>query len=319
METKVMLSFLPVVIIFPLAFCAFVLNLTLWGFIVTSCGVLKLLPFAFTRRIASHVAHRAYRQWSVGNKAIMLLFNDVQFQVSPLPELSEQRWYLLIANHQSWLDIPVLTQFALNRVPEPKFFLKEELKWVPFIGSASWALDMPFMRRYSAQQIARNPALKGQDIETTRRSCEKFRDVPTTIINFVEGTRFTREKHQQKQSPFQHLLPPKAGGIAFTLASMGSQFDAVMDVTVVYPDNPRFVALAMLCGRLKRVMINVELLPVDQHIIGEYFTDEAFRQQFQLWLNQRWQHKDQLIQHMLLQAQPQVPVRTWLDRHFSGS
>jgi 1-acyl-sn-glycerol-3-phosphate acyltransferase len=189
----------------------------------------------------------------------------------------------------------VLSQFALQRIPEPKFFLKEELKWVPFIGSASWALDMPFMKRYSQAQVAKNPTLKGKDIETTRKSCEKFKDTPTTIINFVEGSRFTKEKHKQKQSPFRFLLPPKAGGIAFTLASMGQQFHSVLDVTLIYPDNPGHVALDMLCGRLKRVVVLVEILPVDHEIIGDYFNDEAFRVRFQNWLNQRWLKKDQAI------------------------
>ena len=153
------------------------------------------------------------------------------------------------------------------------------------------------MKRYSAAKLAKHPELKGKDIATTRASCQKFTKVPTTIINFVEGTRFTEQKKQHKQSPFHHLLPPKAGGIAFTLASMGEQFNALLDFTLLYPDNPRHVALDMLMGKLKRVVVLVESLPVDKQVIGDYFNDEQFRQRFQLWLNQRWQHKDGLIEH----------------------
>lgn len=297
----------PRLLLIPLTLSCFTLNLTLWGLIVTSCGVLKLLPWRWLNRRCSQLAHWAYRRWSYHNRQLMALFNPVQWQLSGLTELSTDRWYLLISNHKSWLDIPVLSQFALERIPEPKFFLKEELKWVPFIGSASWALDMPFMKRYSQAQIRNNPALQGQDIETTRKSCEKFRHQPTTIINFVEGSRVTPAKQRAKNSPFRYLLPAKAGGIAFTLASMGSQFDAVLDITLIYPDNPRHVLLDMLMGRLQRVVLQVEVLPVDDSIIGDYFQDEAFRQRFQLWLNQRWQQKDQRIAAYLGQpasAQP---------------
>jgi 1-acyl-sn-glycerol-3-phosphate acyltransferase len=291
-----MLHWLPVVLKAPLAFLLFSCNLALWGSIVTLIGVAKLVsPNATARAFWSKPAHCAYRGWSRYNKALMELFNKVEWQVSGVADLKQDSWYLLISNHKSWLDIPVLSQFALNRIPEPKFFLKEELKWVPFIGSGSWALDMPFMKRYSQAQVAKKPELKGKDIETTRKSCEKFKDTPTTIINFVEGTRFTEQKHKQKRSPFRHLLPPKAGGIAFTLASMGQQFHSVLDVTILYPDNPGHVALDMLCGRLKRVVVLVEILPVDHQIIGDYFNDEGFRINFQNWLNQRWLKKDQAI------------------------
>ncbi|HJS16824.1 MAG TPA: acyltransferase [Rheinheimera sp.] len=291
-----MLYWLPVVLKAPLAFFLFSCNLALWGSIVTLIGIAKLVsPNAAARAFWSKPAHWAYRGWSRYNKVLMELFNKVEWQVSGVAELKKDSWYLLISNHKSWLDIPVLSQFALNRIPEPKFFLKEELKWVPFIGSGSWALDMPFMKRYSQAQVAKNPALKGKDIETTRASCEKFKNTPTTIINFVEGSRFTAEKHKQKRSPFRHLLPPKAGGIAFTLASMGQQFHSVLDITILYPDNPGHVALDMLCGRLKRVVVLVEILPVDDEIIGDYFNDEAFRITFQNWLNQRWLKKDQAI------------------------
>jgi len=295
----------------PLAFVLFSINLSLWGLIVTCCGALKILPLPRLQQGCSTLAHWAYRRWSRHNRQLMELFNPVEWQLSGLTELKQDSWYLLISNHKSWLDIPVLTQFALERIPEPKFFLKEELKWVPFIGSASWALDMPFMKRYSQAQVAKNPALQGKDIETTKKSCEKFRHQPTTIINFVEGTRFTPQKKRHKNSPFQHLLPAKAGGIAFTLASMGSQFDAVLDVTLIYPDNPGHVALDMLLGRLKRVVIQVEVLPVDDHIIGDYFNDPAFRQRFQLWLNKRWVEKDQKIAAYLGAADH--PIDTALD------
>ncbi|MEW5682062.1 MAG: acyltransferase [Pseudomonadota bacterium] len=291
-----MLSFLPGWLLFPFSFSAFALNLAFWGIVVTPLGLIKLLlPFKGVHRLTGYAGKGCYRGWTAVNTALINVFNQVDWQVTGAQTLDKQSWYLLISNHKSWLDIPVVSTIAHSRIPEPKFFLKDELKWLPFLGTGCWALDMPFMKRYSAAQLAKRPELKGKDIETTRASCQKFKTVPTTIINFVEGTRFTEQKKAHKHSPFQYLLPPKAGGIAFTLASMGEQFNAILDFTLLYPDNPDHVALDMLMGKLKRVVVQVEVLPVDQQVIGDYFNDEQFRQRFQLWLNQRWQLKDQQI------------------------
>lgn len=292
-----MLSFLPGWLLLPVSFSLFALNLAFWGILVTPLGIIKLLlPFKAVHRITALAGKGCYRGWTAVNTALINLFNKVDWQISGAQALDKTSWYLLISNHKSWLDIPVVSTVAHSRIPEPKFFLKDELKWLPFLGTGCWALDMPFMKRYSTAQLAKRPELKGKDIATTRASCQKFKTVPTTIINFVEGTRFTDRKKAAKRSPFQYLLPPKAGGIAFTLASMGEQFNAILDFTLLYPDNPQHVAMDMLMGKLKRVVVQVEVLPVDQQVIGDYFNDEQFRERFQLWLNQRWQHKDQLIQ-----------------------
>jgi hypothetical protein len=50
-------------------------------------------------------------------------------------------------------------------------------------------------------------------------------------MNFVEGTRFTPAKHAAQQSPYKHLLKPKAGGLALALHVLGDRFDSLLDVT----------------------------------------------------------------------------------------
>jgi 1-acyl-sn-glycerol-3-phosphate acyltransferase len=206
---------------------------------------------------------------------------------------------LIVANHLSYLDIILLIEFAHGRIPPPKFFLKKELIWLPFVGLGAWALDMPFMRRYSQAFIAKNPHLRGKDIETTRKSCEKFKSQPTTVINFVEGTRFTDEKHQQKNSPFECLLPPKAGGIAFTLAAMGELFTNILDVSIAYPQNRRHPMFEMLSGQMTHIVIDVRVLEVNDDVIGDYFNNNNFKQRFQQWLNDLWHTKDQRLKQLL--------------------
>ncbi|MCC5450574.1 acyltransferase [Rheinheimera sp. UJ51] len=308
-----MLSILPGFLLLPISFSLFALNLAFWGIIVTPLGLLKLLiPNAAAHRLIAKLGRFCYRGWTRVNTGLINLFNDVDWQISGEQQLDKESWYLLIANHKSWLDIPVVSTFAAKLIPEPKFFLKDQLKWVPFLGTGCWALDMPYMKRYSAATLAKRPELKGKDIETTRKSCAKFRHAPTTIINFVEGSRCTAQKQRLRQSPYSHLLPPKAGGIAFTLASMGEQFNAILDITLIYPDNQHNIALDMLMGRLKRVVIKAEILAVDQHVMGDYFNDAVFRENFQQWLNQRWQLKDQYISAYYQQQQSDTfkqPIR----------
>ena len=143
--------------------------------------------------------------------------------------------------------------------------------------------------------------MRGQDQAATRKACEKFSLIPTSVMNFLEGTRFTPAKHQRQQSPYRHLLKPKAGGIALALNAMGGRFQAILDVTIVYPDGaPNF--WEFLCGRLKRVIVRVQTLPVPEHLMkSDYAGDAAVREAFQHWVQQLWQDKDEQIS-LLLEA-----------------
>jgi 1-acyl-sn-glycerol-3-phosphate acyltransferase len=116
------------------------------------------------------------------------------WDVRGVDQLQEKDWYLVLSNHQSWVDILVLQKVLNRRIPMLKFFLKKELIWVPFLGLAWWALDFPFMKRYSKKFLAANPHLKGKDLDRTKKACEKFKHTPVSVMNFVEGTRFTPGK-----------------------------------------------------------------------------------------------------------------------------
>ena len=277
-----------------------VANLALWGSLIVLFGLVKLLlPFARLQRtlaILMQVFLLCFGRLSV---AMIRLFNPVSIERRFNAPVSRQSWYLIIANHLSYLDIILLIELACGRIPAPKFFLKRELIWLPFVGLAAWALDMPFMRRYSAAFVARNPHLKGKDIDTTKRYCQKFTHTPTTVINFVEGTRFTHAKHAAKPSEFSALLPPKAGGIAFTLATMGDLFTNILDISLLYPDNRAHPMMAMLCGQMRRIIIDVNVIAVPAQAKGDYFTDAHYREGFQTWLNRLWKSKDNRITQIL--------------------
>ena len=291
---------LKAVLIFIIHTSLQITNLGIWATLIVLFGLFKfLLPFAPLQAVLLNVMH--FFMLSFGRTSVLLirLFNPVTIERRIHGELSEQDWYLLIANHLSYLDIILLIDFASNRIPPPKFFLKKELIWLPFVGVAAWALDMPFMRRYSREFVEKNPHLKGKDIETTRASCAKFKHTPTTVINFIEGTRFTTQKHKQKNSPFKHLLPPKAGGVAFTLAAMGELFTHILDVSLAYPNNTKHPMMEMLCGQMQTIVIDVSIVPVPEHATGDYFNDEAYRGRFQAWLNNLWESKDARLENII--------------------
>ena len=259
-------------------------------------ALIKLIvPVPAIRRVITRWLMAIGEAWIATNAMIFRLVNDTTWDIRGLEGLRRDQWYLVVANHQTWVDIVALQTIFNRRIPFLKFFIKQELIWFPFLGMAWWALDMPFMKRYSKSYLAKHPEKKGKDLEATRKACQKFRHVPTSVINFVEGTRFTEEKRDRRGSPYRHLLTPRAGGVALALSSMGEMFDAVVDVTIVYPGSPPNF-WDMLCGEFRHVIIDVRQRPVEPWLYkGNYESDRTFRRDFHHWLGDVWKDKDEAI------------------------
>lgn len=252
-----------------------------------------LLPFPAVRRITDRVLNALAQTWIAINGWWIALMQRVRWEVSGIDSLKQRAWYLVSSNHQTWVDILVLQKVFAGRIPFLKFFLKRELMYVPFMGLAWWALDFPFMRRSGG---GRNFA---KDIEATRASCERFRMIPTSVINFLEGTRLTVEKHVAQKSPYQHLLKPKVGGLAMALAVMGDRFSSYLDVTIVYPKGvPSFWDI--LRGKLEEVVVAVRELEIPSTFVaGDYESDVGYRRELQAWIQQIWVEKDAYIGDVL--------------------
>ncbi len=251
-----------------------------------------VLPFARVRVAANPVLTGIAASWIGFNNAMIDAFTHTRFQVHDEADLRIDGHYLVLANHQSWVDILVLQKLFNRRIPLLRFFLKRQLFWVPLLGLAWWALDFPFMGRYTPKQIARNPALAGRDVAATRRACEKFRAIPVAIMNFVEGTRFTAAKHASQKSPYRHLLKPKSGGIAFVLNAMGEGLHAILDVSIAYPAGTPTMA-DLFSDRIPEVRVCVHQRPIPLELAqGDYQNDREFRVRFQHWLNGLWQEKE---------------------------
>jgi len=268
-------------------------------------GIVKLLlPLPPISRAMSSFAERMMYCWCAGLAGLLHLNPHLSWDIQGLEGLSKKNGYLLICNHRSWADIVILCVLFRQYIPMNKYFLKHQLAWIPFLGLACWALGMPFMKRYSRAYLLRHPDRRGRDVETTRRSCLKFRSQPTTIVNFVEGSRFTPAKHQQTRSPFKNLLTPKAAGIAMALNVLGKQFDKLLNVTLCYPDNQQSPFMDMLTGKMTRVVVRISLLPIGDDLHGDYLNDKNFKRRFQQWLNTLWHEKDALLSELYKTTKP---------------
>lgn len=282
-----------------------VASVLLFSNIVVSCLFLFfftflkiIIPIPAVRRQMTRILVNIANRWIRNNSAWMGLTQQMDWTIQLPKNLDPHGWYFVISNHQTWVDIMVLQHSLNGRIPLLKFFLKQELIKVPIMGAAWWALDFPFMKRYSKAYLEKHPEMKGRDVETTRKACEKFKDIPTSVMNFLEGTRFTTEKHAQQHSPFQHLLKPKAGGMAFAMNAMGDQFRSILDVTLYYPEGiPTY--WEFLQGKMKRCHIIVEEKPIPTSLRqGDYENDVEYKARFQEWVQTLWHDKDETLVHL---------------------
>ncbi len=274
-------------------------NTLFWAVPVHVLALAKLLvPGERWQRRWARALMGTVNCWIWGILAALKLTQKTRYRIQGIEGLSTSQWYFINCNHQSWSDVLVLLVALHGHVPFFKFFLKKELFWIPLLGTAWWALDYPFMKRYSRDALERNPHLKGRDLQTTREACEKYRHTPVSILNFIEGTRFTPEKHANQHSPYRHLLMPKSGGFAFALAAMDGRITHILDVTIVYsPGPPTF--WDYLCGRLPAVDVRVRKLAVPPDILqGDYQGDPVFKDRFQAWVRDVWEEKDRLIERI---------------------
>ena len=299
-----MLSFLPGWLLCPLLLLfatSYTAAISLTIFIV-SCVRYTLLWSPGAASALIRVNNRLMGWWLYGNHLTLRLFTRAEVHVTGEIGEDESASQIIVSNHISWLDTLVIGEITRNRLPVPKFFLKHSLLYVPFVGIACWGLGMPFMRRHPPAYLLRHPELRNRDIETTRKICETFRDIPTTFVNFPEGTRFTEEKREKGGAPYRNLLTPKPGSLALAIGSLNT-FSRIISVTLYYPDNKESPFKDMLFGRLGRIYISLREIPITDDLKGDYTGDKQFKHSFQIRLRESWQEKDEILQRMKEQAE----------------
>lgn len=271
-------------------------NTLFYGPPVLALGALKAL--APSNKI-DQLAVKLANKWIAGNNWLIdHALPTIEWQITIPSDLSLNGHYLLMCNHQTWVDTTVMQYVGLTRMPLTRFFTKWELIFIPFLGLAFKILGFPMMKRHSKEAIAKNPALRLQDLEEARRSCNKLISQPYTLLNYLEGTRFTPQKHKAQQSPFKHLLKPKVGGIGLALQILGNNVDKLIDMTIVYPDGvPGYSDFWQ--GKVRRIGVDLREIEIPAWVLkGNLDEDPALKEKFHDWVQQLWQDKDQLIEQM---------------------
>jgi 1-acyl-sn-glycerol-3-phosphate acyltransferase len=285
-----------------------ILNAVFWGSCIALLGIVKFAihitaPRSRARtRVILMLASLATR-WVRGNDAIFDRMLPTRWEIEGIgDDVRTDGHYLIVSNHVSWVDIFALFRAFHGRAAFIRFFLKQQLFWVPIVGQACWALEFPFMRRYTPEYLEKHPEKRGTDLATTRKACQRYRNFPVAILNFLEGTRFSKAKHNEQHSPYRHLLRPRIGGISFVLAALGDQLDALYDVTLAYPPDNDVTLAAFVMGRIPKIIVHARRVALPA---------SADREEVKVWIEKVWKEKDALLTQLLsppLSASPREKV-----------
>ena len=281
-----------------LGFLAVVINTLFWCLFLLTIAIFKLLiPMESWKRLCTKLIINIGECWIY---CIGLWIQDLhrpRWNVEGFEELDSSNWYLAVANHQSWADIFVLQGITNRKIPMLKFFMKHVLIWVPVIGLAWWALDMPFLKRYTKEEIQKNPELRGKDIKAMEKSFERYSRYPVSIFSFAEGTRFTKEKKDNQLSQFEYLLNPKIGGIGLTLTTM-PYIKLLLDFTIHYEDERRSF-WDFLCGRMSKADVRVRQINIPDNLLSKNYEDDPiFRENLKEWVYDIWSDKEKYLEEV---------------------
>ncbi|HIB45164.1 MAG TPA: acyltransferase [Candidatus Lambdaproteobacteria bacterium] len=287
------------------------LNTSFHGTLVSLCAPVKLvIPIQAWRKLWGRISYWIAGGFIITNNFLLKTFFQIDWDIEGLDNLSPDGTYLVISNHLSLLDIPVAQGMFYRQIPFLRFFIKQELVWVPFLGQALWALEYPTMKRYSKETLIKKPELRGKDLETAQRSCEKLLGRPVTILNYPEGTRFTHAKKAKTKSSFNHLLKPRAGGIHTVLSSLGDQLTAILNVTLVYPGHSSPNLADLMQGRVPRIVVRIEALKLGKGVVPslEEIRGKGGSLAVRKCLFELWKEKDSLISK--IQNESQMKLKT---------
>ena len=281
-----------------LGFVAVVINTLFWCLFLLTIAIFKLLiPTESWKRLCTKLIINIGECWIYCNGLWIQALHRPRWNVEGFEELDSSNWYLAVANHQSWADIFVLQGITNRKIPMLKFFMKHVLIWVPVIGLAWWALDMPFLKRYTKEEIQKNPELRGKDIKAMEKSFERYSRYPVSIFSFAEGTRFTKEKKDNQLSQFEYLLNPKIGGIGLTLTTM-PYIKLLLDFTIHYEDERRSF-WDFLCGRMFKADVKVRQINIPDNLLGKNYEDDPiFRENLKEWVYDIWSDKEKYLEEV---------------------
>lgn len=295
-----MLSFLPAPVIFIFNFIMLSICTAVISLLIIFTGIFRIFRNRSINNVTDSINQFLYRIWVNFNAFLIRLTTGTEWDIQGFDELKPVKGScIIISNHISWTDIVMICHLYRGKIPIPKFFMKHSLIYIPFVGQVCYSLGMPFLKRYTREQLLKNPELKSKDLETTRKACRAILHHPSALINFVEGTRYSEEKAKRSKSPYKHLMPPKAASLGVALGITGKKVDCLLNTTIQYPGTEGNLFFALLSGRLKKVIARTELMEITDDMIGDYTEDKQFKNAFTMKLRRIWVQKDELIDRLL--------------------
>lgn len=278
----------------PIAICLELLSVFLIPVPIIILGLLRIIvPSKVLKKILTDGIEHSALFWVSINHFIFRYLLFAKITIIGAEHVDAKKNYLVIANHQSWLDILMLEEALYRRSGFSRYFIKKNLLHIPLSGWACRILYYPSMHRITKSQLAKNPERRGQDVETTKRACRKLKGIYFKLNNFPEGTRFTEEKYAKQAGKYQYLLEPKTGGIAHALYILQDHLDGILDLTILFAKKPN--VLKFFLGMPCPVTIVVKKLPITPDLIGQYENDQAYRIHIQQFVSSLWQQKEALI------------------------
>ena len=295
-----MLAFLPSPILLLINIILIPLNSVLIAIPIMILGLIRfLLPIKPIIIMIEKANYVLYMLWVFNNRLIISITNNIKWHITDDEIPSTKKSCIVISNHLSWVDILFIAMIYHGRIPITKFFMKRSLIYIPFVGLACYALGMPFLRRYSREQLLKNPQLRKKDMETTKKVCRNIALAPTALINFIEGTRYTKEKALKARSSYNHLMPPKVASFALALGEIADKIDFIYNTTLCYPDNTQKPFIDLLFGRIKNVYVNVEIIKTEKEMCGDYLNDKEYKHDITMKMRKLWQEKDAYLEKLL--------------------
>jgi 1-acyl-sn-glycerol-3-phosphate acyltransferase len=176
--------------------------------------------------------------------------------------LEQNSSVLLIANHQSWLDILVL--YAYFGAPLV-FVMKKSLRYIPFLGGIFEKIKFPLIDRHA------------KDVKSWKEPIQAFLDDPLIkpLVIFPEGTRYHEKK--AARSRYNKLLNPHVDGLFLVRDS----YDQIFDVTICYPGQYEPSIINLFLGRLGKIEIQVE--DQTERLKGPERRSDVYRSLKKIW------------------------------------
>ena len=272
-----------------------VLNTFILSCLLIPLGIIKFfLPITALKVLFTKFIIKVGELWIFTNKIWVKALHNPKWQIIGKENIKSDGWTIATSNHQSFADIFLLQDITNRKMPMLKFFMKYVLIYVPVIGLSWWALDMPFLKRYTKKQLENNPELHGKDVREMKRALKHYALYPVTVFSFAEGTRFTIKKNLHQKSPFKNLLKPKEGGLV-TALSLVNEIDSLIDFTIKF-DTKKRSFWDYLCGRMNSVKVIIREIKIPAKFLNiDLLENKILRSEFKDWLHNIWNEKDTLI------------------------